>query len=73
MSFALGESVEDEPRESRPVDVVTDENIRRIEEELLSDRRLLMSYIYRCTLGNADSYLFAAQCINTDWMQTCSL
>jgi len=44
--FRLGrESVEDEPREGRPVEVVTEENIRRIEEELLSDRRLKLKEI----------------------------
>ena len=42
--FRLGkESVEDEPCEGRPVEVVTEENIRRIEEELLSDRRLTLN------------------------------
>ena len=39
------ESVEDEPREGRPVEVVTEENIRRIEEEILSDRRLTLKKI----------------------------
>ena len=40
-SFRLGrESVKDEPREGRPVEVVTEENIMHIEEELLCDRRL---------------------------------
>ncbi|GFG32800.1 hypothetical protein Cfor_06313 [Coptotermes formosanus] len=44
--FCLGrESVEDEPREGRPVEVVTEENIRHIEEELLSDRRLKLKEI----------------------------
>ena len=44
--FRLGrESVEDEPREGRPVEVVTEEIIRRIEEELLSDRRLKLKEI----------------------------
>ena len=39
--FRLGrDNVEDEPREGQPMEVVTEENIRRIEEELLSDRRL---------------------------------
>ena len=37
--FRLGtEGVEDEPREGRPVEAVTEENIRRIEEELPSDK-----------------------------------
>jgi len=40
-----GESVEDEPRESRPVKVVTEENIRHIEEKLLSDRQLTLKEI----------------------------
>jgi histone-lysine N-methyltransferase SETMAR len=39
------ESVEVEPREGRPVEVVTEENIQHIEEELLSDRRLLLKEI----------------------------
>ena len=39
------ERVEDEPREGRPVEVVTEENIRCIEEELLSDRRLTLKEI----------------------------
>src|SRR5215469_1542251 len=44
--FRLGrESVEDEPREDRPMEVVTEENIRRIEEELLSDRWLKLKKI----------------------------
>ena len=44
--FRLGrESVEDEPHEGRPVTVVTEENIRRTEEELLSDRRLTLKEI----------------------------
>ena len=44
--FRLGrECVEDEPREGRPVEVVTEENIRCIEEELLSDRRLKLKEI----------------------------
>ena len=34
-----------EPREGRPVEVVTDENNRRIEEELLSDRGLRLKEI----------------------------
>ena len=49
--FRLGrDSVEDEPREGRPVEVVTEENIRRIEEELLSDRQLKLKEI-SVTLG----------------------
>ena len=44
--FRLGrECVEDEPCEGRPVEVVTEENIRCIEEELLSDRRLKLKEI----------------------------
>ena len=44
--FRLGrESMEDEPREGRPVEVVTEENIRHIEEEQLSDRRLKLKEI----------------------------
>ena len=44
--FHLGrESVEDEPCEGRPVEVVTEENIRRIEEELLSNRQLKLKEI----------------------------
>ena len=44
--FCLGrDSIEDEPCEGRPVEVVTEENIRRIEEELLSDRRLKLKEI----------------------------
>jgi len=39
------ESIEDEPREGQPVEVVTEENIRRIEEELLSDRWLTLKEI----------------------------
>jgi len=34
------EGVEDKPYEGRPMEVVTEENIRYIEEELLSDRQL---------------------------------
>jgi len=42
--FRLGtESVEDEPREGRPVEVVTEE--KSIEEELLSDKRLTLKEI----------------------------
>jgi transposase len=38
--FRLGrERGEDEPRVGRPVEVVTEKNIRHIEEALLSDRR----------------------------------
>jgi len=33
------DSVEDEPPEGLPVEVVSEENIRHIEEKLLSDRR----------------------------------
>jgi len=41
--FHLGRnSVEDEPPEGSPVEVVTEENIRRIEEKLLSDRQLTL-------------------------------
>jgi len=44
--FRVGrESVEDEPLECRPVEVVTEENIRRIEEKLLSGRRLTLKKI----------------------------
>ena len=44
--FRLGrESVEDEPREDRPMEVVTEENIRHIKEELLSDRQLKLQEI----------------------------
>jgi len=43
--LALGESVEDEPCEGQPVEVVTEENIRCIEEELLSDRQLKLKEI----------------------------
>ena len=44
--FRLGrESIEDEPCEDRPVEVVTEENIRRIEEEVLSDRQLTLKEI----------------------------
>ena len=44
--FHLGrESVEDKPREGRPMEVVTEENIRRVKEELLSDRRLKLKEI----------------------------
>jgi len=45
--FCLGREsgVEDEPHEGWPVEVVTEENIRRIEEELLSDRRLTLKEI----------------------------
>ena len=44
--FLLGrESVEDEPREGRPMEVVTEENIRCVEEELLRDRRLTLKEI----------------------------
>ena len=39
------ESIEDEPRGGRPVEVVTEENIRLIEEELLSDRWLTLKEI----------------------------
>ena len=39
------ESVKDEPLEGRPVEVVTEENIRRIEEELLSGRQLMLKEI----------------------------
>ena len=44
--YCLGrESVEDEPCEGRPMEVVTEENIRCIEEELLSDRWLKLKKI----------------------------
>jgi len=44
--FHLGrESVEDKPREGQSMEVVTEENIRQIEEELLSDRRLKLKEI----------------------------
>ena len=44
--FRLGrESVEDEPREGRPMEVVTEEIIRHIKEELLSDRQLKLKEI----------------------------
>jgi len=44
--FRLGtESVEDKPRKGRPVEVVTEENVTRIEEEMLSDRRLTFKEI----------------------------
>jgi histone-lysine N-methyltransferase SETMAR len=44
--FCLGsERVKDEPRERQLVEVVTEENIRRIEEELLSDRQLKLKEI----------------------------
>ena len=44
--FRLGrESVEDEPREGRPLEMVTEEDIRRIEEEELRDRRLTLKEI----------------------------
>ena len=44
--FRLGrESIKDEPHEGRPLEVVTEENIRCIEEELLSDRRLKLKEI----------------------------
>ena len=39
------ESIEDEPRASRPVEVVTEENLKRLEEELLSDRWLMLKEI----------------------------
>jgi len=39
------ESFEDEPRKGRPVEVVTEENVRRIEEELMSDGRLTLTEI----------------------------
>jgi len=40
-----GESVEDEPCEGRPLEVVTEENIKCIKEELLSDRWLMLKEI----------------------------
>ena len=44
--FRLGrDSIEDEPREGQHVEVVTEENIRRIEEKLLSARRLKLKEI----------------------------
>ena len=44
--FRLGrESVEDELRQGRPVEVVTEENIRLIEEQLLCDRRQTLKEI----------------------------
>jgi len=44
--FRLGrESVEDEPCEGRPMEVVTEENIRCIEKDLLSDRWLKLKEI----------------------------
>ena len=44
--FRLGrESVKDELREGQPEEVVNEENIRCIEEELLSDRRLTLKEI----------------------------
>ena len=44
--FHLGrESVEDKPRGGRPMEVVTEESIRHIKEELLSDRRLKLKEI----------------------------
>jgi len=44
--FLLGrESIEDELREGQPVVVVTEENVRCIEEELLSDRQLMLKEI----------------------------
>ena len=39
------ENVKDKPREGRPVEVVTEENIRGLKEELLSDRRLKLKEI----------------------------
>jgi len=39
------ENVEDDSHDGRPVEVVTEENIRRIEEELLSDRQLKLKKI----------------------------
>jgi len=44
--FRLGtESIEDEPCGGQPEEVVTEENIKRIEEELMSDRRLKLKEI----------------------------
>ena len=44
--FRLGrESIEDELRQGRPMEVVTEENIRLIEEQILSDRRLTLKEI----------------------------
>ncbi|XP_064483020.1 protein GVQW3-like [Ornithodoros turicata] len=44
--FRLGrESIEDYPRDGRPVEVVTQENLSLVEEEVLSDRRLKVKEI----------------------------
>jgi hypothetical protein len=44
--FCLGrDSVEDEPREVRPVEVVNEENFRHIKEELLNDKWLTLKEI----------------------------